>query len=83
MMTIGELIEALEDLRDSNEQGSEMPVRIAYQRNYPIAATVAGVADSSDFDSGPAVAWIATGSMPYDENPYANDWAWDSAYADN
>jgi hypothetical protein len=84
-MTIGELIEALEDIRDSSPTGSETEVRIAYQRNYPLAATVAGVTDSREFENSEdeqPVAWIATGEIGWDESPYASSEAWDGAYAD-
>jgi len=87
-MTIGELIEALEDIRDSSPTGSETEVRIAYQRNYPLAATVAGVTDSRDFDKimdsddEEPVAWIATGDIGWGEDPYASSEAWGGAYAD-
>jgi len=84
-MTLGELIESLEDLRDNSDEGSEMEVRIAYQRNYPLAGTVAGVADSREFEDnedGRAVAWIATGDIGWDENPYASSEVWAGAYAD-
>jgi hypothetical protein len=83
-MTVGELIAALEDMRDSSEQGNEMEVRIAYQPNYPLAATVVGVADSREFEGnedGPAVAWIATGEVGWGESPYASAEAWNAAYS--
>lgn len=89
-MTLGELIEALTDLRDSHSEGDTLEVRIAYQRNYPLAATVLGVADSSDFDvdmddvatipTVEPVVWIATGEVGWDENPYATEQVWANAY---
>lgn len=80
-MTLDELIETLTELRD--QLGEDVPVRVAFQPNYPLAACVAHVrvmplriTEVGD-EEHPAV-WIATSSsVPYGENPYATRKAWD------
>jgi hypothetical protein len=88
-MTIDEMIEELESARD--DLGGDAPVRIAYQPSWPLRATVASVTvppsddpaelypddeEAAGQDNDGHVLWIAAGSAPYDENPYAPKWAW-------
>ena len=66
-------------------------MRIAYQPNWPLRATVIwvtvpGSGDPADlYDEGERAAgqdqdsgfcWLAAGSPPWAENPYAPRWAW-------
>ena len=86
-MTIGELITALEDIRDSSPNGDNTEVRIAYQQNYPLAGTVAAITElpmmaDDEENEDVTVAWIATGEVGWDENPYASSAAWTGSYAD-
>jgi hypothetical protein len=84
-MTIDQLIEELEAARD--DLGGNAEVRIAYQENWPLRGAVAAVTlpseapydedeDAPGQDADDKMAWIAVGSAPYDENPYAPRWAW-------
>lgn len=70
--TVGDLMELLESF-DSN-----VPIRIAHQPDWPLAAEVANVRELPDKD-GNAVLWIAatSGVSAYAENPYAPGAAWE------
>ncbi len=71
---LDELIEYLEDIRDSNE-GKTIKVRAAFQPSYPLSATVDGVALERKGDD--LTLWIAVGAtVPYNERPYAPSAAW-------
>jgi hypothetical protein len=77
--TLGQLIDELTEVMRDNENGSELPVRIAYQPNYPLRATVECVALNEDDDSDGQTVWIAASStVGHDENPYAPASAWES-----
>jgi hypothetical protein len=95
-MTIGDLIQQLEEARD--DLGGDPEVRIAYQPNWPLRAAVAYVtippcSDPGDLygegeaapgqDKDGRFCWIAASdAAPWDENPYAPRWAWQQGEAD-
>jgi hypothetical protein len=78
-MTVGELVEHLEEIRD--RVGADAPVRIAFQPEYPLRASVANVtahvADDEGLEVEPLVWIAATASVGYSENPYAPRSAWE------
>jgi hypothetical protein len=88
-MTIDELISELESARE--EMGGDAEIRIAHQPDWPLRATFARVklpayADADMLysederaagqDEDGHLLWLATGSAPYGESPYAPRWAW-------
>jgi hypothetical protein len=87
-MTIGELIKELESIRDivADEEGDDLPVRIAYQPHWPLVGCINSITllydDDEEGAAGrrpdhPTAVWIAvTSSAPYNENPYAPRKAW-------
>ena len=74
-MTLNELIEELQDIAAQNEEAGEMEVYGAIQPNYPIAVEVDTV--TVDHTGKEPIVWIATGSSPYNINPYAPKHAWE------
>lgn len=86
-MTIADLIADLEQAQE--ELGPQAEVRIAYQPNWPLRATVAHVTLASDPDepygegeqaagqeNDGQMVWLAADGARYGENPYAPRWAW-------
>lgn len=88
-MTIDELISDLEDARENMGGGTE--IRVAYQPNWPLRATISNTTipdDPDDMNDDPDAEedprdddrdffWIALGEgQPYGERPYAPEWAW-------
>jgi len=88
-MTIDQLIELAVEARE--DLGGDAQVRIAYQRGYPLRATLqyATVPFSTDpaelYSPDETAAgqqhdgtflWLAAGDLPDRENPYAPGWAW-------
>jgi hypothetical protein len=84
-VNIDQMIARLQGLREAYGTG-EIELGIAWNRDYPVAGTVAGVRA----DMGPSFdpdfpgagdarrVWIAAGPAGEDENPYAPEWAWDA-----
>lgn len=82
MRTVNDLIEALQDLVNSNEEAGELPLRVAIQPNYPIhlrlGSVRVGVAKGCEGrPDKPVLYFVAGESSPYDENPYASCELWD------
>lgn len=48
-MNLNQLIERLEEIRESVTAGGELEVRLAVQPNYPIVETLRGVAGPEEF----------------------------------
>ncbi|MCL2732311.1 MAG: hypothetical protein FWE15_20095 [Actinomycetia bacterium] len=85
MMTLDQMIAALEEARE--EMGGGAEVRIAHQPEYPIALAAEGVrtvrdvddedqAEEAAADGHDRFAWIATEPPRDDASPYAPRWAW-------
>lgn len=82
-MSLGDLIERLESIRDNTDDGESLPVRIAFQRSWPLAACVDNVslivADEEPGIPSPTAVWIAASdSVSCKEYPYAPREAWRS-----
>jgi len=82
-MTLSELIEHLEMLREEIGEEVDPPVRIAYQPSWPLRASVSNVCvierDDDDPDEDTTL-WIAASwSSPHDESPYAPNKAWEAS----
>lgn len=77
-MTISELIATLEEL--SEEYGDEVSVRVAIQRNWPLAERISDVSvqEYNDEYASP-VLWIATDPVSFG-HPYAPRGAWGGDY---
>jgi hypothetical protein len=81
-MDLDTLIEQLTEIRDSHDADS-IDIRIAYQPNWPLKATLHTVAhdrdraEEEDEDGYSQVVWLVAGDVPYDENPYAHRALWD------
>jgi hypothetical protein len=74
--TIGDLLDALADLSE------DLPVRIAFQPNYPLAATISNVRVIEREERRPfqKVLWIAVDQITdYDESPYGPRDAWEES----
>jgi hypothetical protein len=74
--TLDELISQLEEARD--EAGGDVQVRVACQPGWPLRGTIETLTVTGDQDEpdDPRTLWIALGSAPCDENPYAPHAAW-------
>jgi hypothetical protein len=82
--TVGDLKEALEEFDDA------LPLRVAFQPSWPLAAEVANVRAINPADEDASgtvvgrpdrpVVWIAaSSSIPYAEDPYAPRNAWEES----
>lgn len=86
MMTIDDLIAALEEARD--DLGGDTEVLIATQRHYPLTHEVVAISTLGDDDPEAdgsrtaAALWLATEQpgRSGDLNPYAPEAAWDGDY---
>jgi hypothetical protein len=80
MLTVNQLIEALQDLVNGNQEAGELPLRVAMQENWPLHVSVAGVrigkCDGADGQEGKKVLYFVAGTCPYGENPYASRDLW-------
>lgn len=80
-MNVNELIEALQDLVDNNPEAGELPLRVAYQPNWPLHVRVdavrVAVAKGADDRPDAPVLYFVAGTCPYGENPYASRVLWD------
>jgi hypothetical protein len=74
-MTVNELIEALQEFVDMDEEYGELEVRLATQPNWPIRGSVAATTVATH--DGQRYLWLAEGGVGYDENPYAPRTAWE------
>lgn len=75
--TIDALIAALEKAR--GEMGGGTEVRVAQQPSWPRRGTIAAVTVPDprlDDKRDGQMLWLAVGSPPFEEVPYAPDWAW-------
>jgi hypothetical protein len=87
-MTVNELIEALQDLIQEDEENGEREVLLAYQPSYPLQSTVRGVCTSEeaqeesersdDWYGDPECVYIVEGSQ-HRERPYAPRGAFEAA----
>ena len=63
-MTLGELIERLEEIRD--DLGEDLEVRMAYQPNYPLTATLGAITTlNAEVLDGPALYLAEGDSLGY------------------
>jgi hypothetical protein len=72
-MNLRDLIEALTDIVDDNNDHCE--VVVAIQQNYPLAVNLDEITLDLTDPECPRV-WIATGSHPHGISPYAPRYAW-------
>lgn len=87
-MTVNEMIERLREAAD--EGFGECEVRLAFQPNWPLQFTVAGIATPDDEsrahgepdeepDDAASVVYVVEGGHPNDDSPYAPAWAFATA----
>ena len=83
-MKVNEMIERLQEVAESGFGECEM--RLAFQPNWPLQFTVAGIATPDDEsrdlgepdeepDDAATVVYIVEGGHPYGDSPYAPAWA--------
>jgi hypothetical protein len=71
---IDALIEHLEAVR---ADAGDVDVRVAYQPSYPLRGSVEAIGLDVELGGDERVVWIAVGSAPYAESPYAPADAWE------
>lgn len=88
--TVNDLLEELRNLVDAHPEARELPLRVAYQPNYPLHVRLDGVRvnvqDGADGCDDVKVLTLVAGTCPYGENPYARKELWnelDRSLAEN
>lgn len=89
-MTLNELIERLEEIRDASDDAGELTVVMAVQPGYPLREILRGAVGpedeltTEDNDNGTSAKsqeiWLVSGgqSSKYDVSPYAPQWVFDA-----
>ena len=77
--TLNDLIEILQEMADfEDEDGNsygELPVRIAYQQNWPLVGRISAVTACVN-DDDKRMVWLAENPPYMSDNPYAPKCAW-------
>lgn len=78
--TVDDLLEELKNLVDAHPAAGKLPLRVAYQPNYPLHVSLVGarvtVQDGADGRDDVMVLTMVAGTCPYGENPYASSELW-------
>ena len=79
--TVAELIEALQELTRAHPEALDLPLRIAYQRSWPLVVGPAAITIGQIDDGGPALVIVAGESVGR-ENPYGDKSWWGRGESD-